>query len=180
MRIGCFHKAHEEIWEQTINTLVRQVCFGRVVSVEVSSEICPHKAENSRPSPFFSCGKMNLVILGISSTRMGHPYRKTGTSTTLQHFDPSSSSLLWNLAHLDGTVMRNSKASCGCWFCTTLLVYGGADQLKWESSSSCLNKTALGERKRFPMCTHTRTLVRIRRSVVVSHGVFCHIKSLQI
>jgi hypothetical protein len=34
----------------------------------VSSEVCPLKAENSRPSPFFSRGKMNLVILGISST----------------------------------------------------------------------------------------------------------------
>jgi hypothetical protein len=44
---------------------------GSVVSIEVSSEVCPHKAENSRPSPFFSCGKMNLVILGVNSTRTG-------------------------------------------------------------------------------------------------------------
>jgi hypothetical protein len=34
------------------------------------------------------------------------------------------------LAHLGGPFMRNSKASCGCWFYTTLLVYGGAHQLK--------------------------------------------------
>jgi hypothetical protein len=45
--------------------------FGSLVSVEVSSEVCPHKAENPRPSPFFSCGKMNLVIQGVSSTHIG-------------------------------------------------------------------------------------------------------------
>jgi hypothetical protein len=44
-------------------------CFYNLVSVEVSNEVYPHKAENLGPSPFFSCGKMNLVILGISSTR---------------------------------------------------------------------------------------------------------------
>jgi hypothetical protein len=48
-----------------------EFCFDSLVSIEVSSEVYQYKAENSRPSPFFSCGKMNLVILGISSTRTG-------------------------------------------------------------------------------------------------------------
>jgi hypothetical protein len=45
-----------------------EFCFGSLVSVEVSSGVCPHKAENSRHSPFFSYGKMDLIILGINST----------------------------------------------------------------------------------------------------------------
>ena len=57
--------------EQAVNAPDRRGCFGSLVSVVISGEICPHMIENSRPSPFFSCGKMNLVILDISSTRMG-------------------------------------------------------------------------------------------------------------
>jgi hypothetical protein len=36
----------------------------------------------------------------------------------------------WNLSHLDGPFMINFKAPYGYWFCTTLLIYGGAHQLK--------------------------------------------------
>jgi hypothetical protein len=43
-----------------------EFCFGILVSVEVLSEVYPDKAENSRSSPFFSCGWRNLVVLGVS------------------------------------------------------------------------------------------------------------------
>jgi hypothetical protein len=36
----------------------------------------------------------------------------------------------WNLARVGGPFIRNSKACYGCWFCTTLLAYGGEHQLK--------------------------------------------------
>jgi hypothetical protein len=45
-----------------------------------------------------------------------------------------------------------------------------------------LNKTILRERDKFPMCTHAHAFLRVIpwRSVAASHGVFCHISSLQI
>ena len=43
--------------------------------------------ENSKPRPFFSCGKMNLVILGISSIRTGL-IPKDYILTMIQHSDP--------------------------------------------------------------------------------------------
>ena len=64
-------KAHEKIWEQTINASVRRGCFGNLVSVVISAEVYPHMTKNSRSSPFFSRGKINLITLGISSTRTG-------------------------------------------------------------------------------------------------------------
>ena len=75
--------------------------------------------ENLRPSPFFSCGKMNLVILGISSTRRDS-YRKTGILTMIQHSNPFVLHfLLWNwwgivgiLVHL-WHIQENSKATFG-------------------------------------------------------------------
>jgi hypothetical protein len=53
--------------------------------------------------------------------------------------------------------MRNSKVSCGGWFCTSLLVYGGAHQLKHECSYPWLNMTTFGEREIYFLCVHTRT-----------------------
>jgi hypothetical protein len=45
--------------------------FGNLVLVMISNEILTHKTENSRPSPFFSREKTNLVIVGINLTRPG-------------------------------------------------------------------------------------------------------------
>ena len=74
--------------------------------------------ENSRPSPFFSCGKMNLVILGISSTRTG--LILTGILTMIQHSDPFVLHfLLWNWWGIVGIsvhlwpIQENSKATFG-------------------------------------------------------------------
>ena len=74
--------------------------------------------ENSKPSLFFSCGKMNIVILGISSTRTG--LILTGILTMIQHSDPVVLHfLLWNwwgivgiLVHL-WPIQENSKATFG-------------------------------------------------------------------
>jgi hypothetical protein len=73
------------IGEHAINASVRRVCFNSLVSVDVSSEVYPNKAENSRPSLFFSCEKMNLVILGISSTRMGLIPKDWYINNTMTH-----------------------------------------------------------------------------------------------
>jgi hypothetical protein len=80
---------------------------------------------------------MNPIILGVSLTRMGLIPKD---STILQHFDFSILIILLPSFGIGGGLlefdpsrcpfMRNSKASCGYWFCTTLLVYGSAHQTK--------------------------------------------------
>jgi hypothetical protein len=121
---------------------------------------------------------MNLVILGVSSTYMGLIPKDWYINNTISlwtffFLDLELVGDCWNLAHLGGPFMRNSKASC-----------------PW------LNKTTLGKRERFSVCTHMHAHVYSRvfacsitwlvtcdawpwRNTEASHSMFCHIKSLQ-
>jgi hypothetical protein len=72
--------------------------------------------------------------------------------------------------------MRNSKVFCGCWFCTTFLVYGGTHQLKLKCSCPWLYKTTLGEREISYVyacaCFHVTRDTQPQRSVAARHNVF--------
>ena len=121
--------------EQTVNAPDRRGCFGSLVSVVISGEVWPHMTENSRPSPFFNCGKINLVILGISSTRTG--LILTGILTMIQHSDPVVLHfLLWNwwgivgIWSIYGPFRRIPKQHVDGWYSPTLLVKANGHQLK--------------------------------------------------
>ena len=95
--------------------------------------------ENSRPSPFFSCGKMNLVILGISSIRTGLISKNWYINDDTAYFnDPFVLHFLfWNWWGIVGIwsiydpFKRIPKQHMAGWYSLILLVQISGHQFKY-------------------------------------------------
>jgi len=123
---------------------------------------------NLRPSPFFSCGKMNLVILGVCSTRMGLTYRKTGILTMIQHGDCFVIHfLLWNwwgivgISSIYGLFRRIPKQHVAGWYSPILLVQTSGHQLKYGALSMCWMEQPRDDVCKALQNTHQHTHARV-------------------